>query len=122
MTEIGIYTIYCGNSYYIGKSKDVRSRWKFHLHLLGRNRHHCKKLQAAWNENLRNFSFKVISHLTVKDDLDSYEQEWVRYLLSSGYQVYNNGLIYKPKTNVCLDVSTLLDPHQIQEQQALLEF
>ena len=63
----GIYKIVNinNNKYYLGSSKHIERRFKEHINLLNKNKHHCKHLQNAWNlYGKEDFKFIVIENLS----------------------------------------------------------
>lgn len=48
----GVYCILnlVNGKHYVGSSQNIRIRWRTHQGLLKRNKHHCLKLQRAWNK------------------------------------------------------------------------
>lgn len=77
----GIYIIKnkINNKFYIGSCKDFRKRKNNHLSNLRRNKHHCQKLQRAFNKyGEDNFEFKLIEELTENTLLR--EQYWINLL------------------------------------------
>lgn len=72
---IGIYSITCTitNKVYIGKSINIKNRWKEHKYALKKNRHANTYLQNAWNiHSAENFIFDIVEE-TTKDDLQDKE-------------------------------------------------
>lgn len=92
---ISIYKIKClkNKKIYIGSSKDTIKRWNTHKCLLRKNKHHCSRLQKAWNKyGEQNFSFYIIEILPTSDFLIDKEQFWIDY-----YDSYNLGFNGRPK-------------------------
>lgn len=59
----GVYTIIniTNNKQYIGSSLKIESRWKAHIRLLNKNKHHSRHLQEAWFKyGETNFKFAVL--------------------------------------------------------------
>lgn len=72
----GIYQIRCKESgnLYVGSAVDFNNRWKMHLHLLNRGKHHSRHMQAAWikyGESAFEFERLLICE---RKDLLMYEQ------------------------------------------------
>lgn len=62
---MGVYMIKCliNGKVYIGKSNDVKRRWREHKSRLKRNNHENEKLQHDWNKyGEDNFEFKLIEN------------------------------------------------------------
>lgn len=62
---MGVYRIKCliNGKVYIGKSNDVKRRWREHKSRLKRNNHENEKLQHDWNKyGEDNFEFKLIEN------------------------------------------------------------
>ena len=62
---MGVYMIKCliNGKVYIGKSNDVKRRWREHKSRLKRNNHENEKLQYDWNKyGEDNFEFKLIEN------------------------------------------------------------
>ena len=74
MTEVpmnGIYKIECivNNKVYIGRSKDIRNRWRQHRHALNKYKHGSKDMIKDWATYGRHkFTFQVIK--LVDDDVN----------------------------------------------------
>ena len=77
----GIYQIKnkVNNKIYIGSSKDIYKRWRYHIANFKGNRHCNKYFQASWNKyGEDNFEFSILEKVTNLEDLKDIEQ---RYLL-----------------------------------------
>ncbi len=90
----GIYKILnkLNKKVYIGSSLNIKNRWKNHLKLLVKNKHHSLYLQHAWNlYGSDNFEFIIIEEVTNKDDLIKREQTYLdrlkSYIPVNGYNV-----------------------------------
>lgn len=62
----GIYKIInlLDGNLYIGSSININKRFKYHLYLLQKNKHHSKHLQNAWNKyGKNNFRFEFIENV-----------------------------------------------------------
>lgn len=60
---IGIYKITClkNNKFYIGSSKNIKQRWKYHLSYLRKNNHHSTYMQRCYNKyGEDSFKFEVL--------------------------------------------------------------
>lgn len=76
----GIYIITNNENgkYYIGKSKDIDTRWYNHIYELNHNTHPNTHLQNAWNfygEN--NFTFEVLQECK-EEDIDAVEIKYIK--------------------------------------------
>ena len=79
---IGIYCIKneTDGMVYVGKTKNITSRWHDHMSRLRAGTHHAPRLQQAYNESdITNFSFKVLEVCTIKE-LDEKEGYWINKL------------------------------------------
>jgi group I intron endonuclease len=84
--------------FYVGSSKNYKTRWSVHLNLLKNNNHHCKYLQHAWNKyGGENFVFNVVNQVSNQNDLIKLEQNY----LNLGFdlnKIYNSAkTAYKAK-------------------------
>lgn len=94
----GIYKITNieNNKVYIGKAKDIKTRWSVHKHQLRNNKHHNLYLQNAWNKYGENsFSFDIIEECD-ENSLCSREKFWIDYYNSfssreCGYNLTDGG-------------------------------
>lgn len=59
-TKSGIYLIHHlpSNSVYVGRSSNIFRRWSQHYDALMKGKHHCKHLQAIW-EDTADFVFEI---------------------------------------------------------------
>lgn len=56
---------------YIGSSANIEKRWRLHIRLLERNKHHCRHLQNAWNKYGKDlFVFSIIELCSVENLFD----------------------------------------------------
>jgi len=87
----GIYIILntANNKYYLGSSKNLRSRWNSHRQLLNKNIHPNPYLQSAWNKHgAEVFEFIVIE--ATKDTFNRenfYLDEYAPYIREVGYNI-----------------------------------
>ena len=94
----GIYKITncIDEKFYIGSSKDIRTRFQQHKNLLNKNLHYNNHLQHAWNfygENV--FIFEVIEEVENNpDSLFGREQFYLDL-----YQSYNKNIGYNININ-----------------------
>jgi len=100
----GIYEIIntINNKRYIGKSKDIDNRWKQHINLLSKNKHHSIKLQRAWNKyGNDSFEFNILE-ITNQDKLPALEKSYIEKLDSfkNGYNMVLENSEYKTKRKV----------------------
>ena len=91
---MGIYMIKCliNGKVYIGKSNDVKRRWREHKSRLKRNNHENEKLQYDWNKyGEDNFEFKLIENYDNEEfgiELEKkYINEYKSYDLNFGYNM-----------------------------------
>lgn len=87
----GIYSITntINGKVYIGSASNIRLRWNFHRSLLGRGKHHSKKLQNSWNKYGDDyFEFKVLLECSV-ENLLLYEQRAIDSFCAAGELGYN---------------------------------
>lgn len=81
---------------YIGSSKSILKRWKQHVRMLQKNKHHSCKLQRSYNKNNEgNFQFRIILECP-EEYLEELEQ-WYLTNMEPSYNmtlvvVYNNNL------------------------------
>lgn len=76
---MGIYKIEnkITSKVYVGSSLNVFSRWRSHKATLGKNKHHSKKLQNAWNKYGEScFSFSIVEEVFDPQHLITREQFW----------------------------------------------
>lgn len=91
---MGVYMIKCliNGKVYIGKSNDVKRRWREHKSKLKRNNHENEKLQCDWNlYGEDNFEFKLIKNYNDEEigiELEKkYINEYKSYDLNFGYNM-----------------------------------
>ena len=91
---MGVYMIKCliNGKVYIGKSNDVKRRWREHKSRLKRNNHENEKLQYDWNKyGEDNFEFKLIENYDNEEfgiELEKkYINEYKSYDLNFGYNM-----------------------------------
>ena len=87
----GVYKItnIVNDKFYIGSSKDVKSRWKQHRDKLRENRHGNAHLQNAWNKyGEENFLFEVIEECEPVVQFER-EQYYLNILNPFGDRGYN---------------------------------
>jgi hypothetical protein len=85
------------NKFYLGSSKNKTNRWREHKRDLRNNKHHCVRLQNAWNKyGADNFVFEVVEEFPEISDelLLRREQYWLEKLNpcddSIGYNISPN--------------------------------
>lgn len=84
---------------YIGSSYDILKRWKEHIALLEKNKHHSYKLQSDWNKyNIYDFNFLILECVEERKDLIEREIYYVKK-----YNSTNNKLGYNLMMPVCED-------------------
>ena len=95
LTGGGIYVIRntIDGGFYIGKASDFAGRWSTHRQLLTKGKHHCKRMQEAFNElGDAGWEFTPIERCD-SDVMNTRERFWI--LLSirvAGTLCYNNGV------------------------------
>lgn len=86
---IGIYLIThkVTGDRYVGMSKTIEQRWKSHLKLLEKGKHHSKAMQALADEyGLGSFTFEILEECEpepnryIERTLGSAEQKWIDQL------------------------------------------
>lgn len=88
----GIYLIQLKDSYYIGQSVDIMSRWNTHLTQLFAGTHHNKfLLELFQNNNYRDINFSILK-LCKKKELDKYEKEYIKLFSTEGKNIVNISL------------------------------
>lgn len=90
----GIYLIKntANGKTYVGSSIGIRERWRQHTKFLKRGDHHCKKLQAAWNEHDADaFEFSILEEVEdpTRERLLAVEQRYMDAFLPA----YNTTLL-----------------------------
>lgn len=103
----GIYCIInkLNGKRYVGKSKNLKNRFKTHKNDLRRNVHHSSHLQYAWNKySEENFDFCVLEFCN-EEELSTKEMEYMKVFKSTdktfGYNMVGNeqlGVLYTPDT------------------------
>ena len=121
---MGVYMIKCliNGKVYIGKSNDVKRRWREHKSRLKRNNHENEKLQYDWNEyGEDNFEFKLIENYDNEEfgiELEKkYINEYKSYDLNFGYNMTlgkgeNGGEILTEETKKKLKGRELSEEHK----------
>lgn len=85
----GIYLIKIKETYYIGQSVDIMSRWNTHLTQLFAGTHHNKFLLEEFNNNnYRDINFSILK-LCKKKELDKYEKEYIKLFSTEGKNIVN---------------------------------
>jgi group I intron endonuclease len=90
----GVYTIRCSECkrIYIGSAVNLKRRFTVHLKALLNNRHHCSKLQKAFNEFGKEcFTFSLLE-ICEKTDVLKREQFWIdstKELFNSSRSAYS---------------------------------
>ena len=95
----GIYAIKCinTNKYYIGSSSAVINRYKQHVELLEKGRHHCTTLQNDYNAGYY-FEIYVVHKINIGTDPDLIiisEYLTMIELYKSGIELYNSDSLIK---------------------------
>ena len=83
----GIYMIRCkiNNKIYIGRSKNIKDRWKQHKKELRNNKHCNKNIQKDWNKyGQDNFEFNIIVECE-EDKLNELERKYINEYKSCGF-------------------------------------
>lgn len=96
---IGIYKItnIVTNKCYIGQSIDMEKRWKSHISMLNRNKHHSIKLQSSWNKHgEKSFIFDIVEECEITE-LNNHEKFYIEkyYAKDSGYNMDGDYEFYK---------------------------
>lgn len=76
----GIYQIKnkINNKIYIGSSKDIYKRWRYHIADFKANRHCNQYFQASWNKyGEDNFEFSILEKVINLEDLKDIEQQYL---------------------------------------------
>lgn len=93
MTGIYIIKNKRTHEYYVGESRDIKSRWKRHRYELNKGVHHSDKLQKAWNKyGERAFSFKVAQRFWFCSRVNKDKLDVVLYLREEYYMDKYNSL------------------------------
>lgn len=82
------------NKRYIGSTKDVIQRWKYHKDNLQKNRHGNQYLQHAWNKyGENNFVFEIIEEVNIIEGINEKQQLYARedYYFAEYKPEYNIG-------------------------------
>lgn len=67
--KVGIYKITVDQKFYIGSSKDLRSRLLGHLNHLKKNKHHSRYMQRCYNKHgEKSLSFEVLEMYDIYDE------------------------------------------------------
>lgn len=110
----GIYRIYCKHEdkSYIGKSDNIKERWKSHIYTLRNNKHINKHLQRVFNEYGENSL-----EFTILKQTNSYEENYYyESYYAEKYNVFNNGYninkLYPSK-----DIKYIIDNFKIYENR-----
>ena len=81
---------------YGGNSGHIEQRWKEHLYLLRGNRHHCIRLQRAWNKyGEAVFEFVILEEIEDPDERLAAEQVWLDIHHAAG-TCYNSAITAGP--------------------------
>jgi len=72
---------------YVGLSKDIASRWKIHLSMLNKGKHHCKSLQEEYIK-LEDYTFEILE-ICKKKELSEKEIYWWDKIKAEGTELYN---------------------------------
>ena len=98
--NVGIYSIrnLVNGKVYIGKSKDLKKRWIWHLSNLKNGNRHNSYLQNSWNKyGEKSFKFEVIKSIDFVDDkiLSNLEKKYIKEYNSQdanfGYNMTSGG-------------------------------
>lgn len=87
--QIGVYFIVnkLNDKFYVGHSIDIFKRFNSHKCYLRNNKHHCTKLQRAWNKyKEENFDFVVYEICQTEEEAIELEQ----YFLDNSFSVLYN--------------------------------
>ena len=90
MKNSGVYWIknLVNHHVYIGSSKNVKERWRKHIKLLEKNKHHSIHLQRAWNKYEEdNFVFEILEKVENKKNLIEREQIYLD-IFKPEYNIY----------------------------------
>lgn len=122
--KMGIYKIVNikNGKQYIGKSVDIKRRWKEHKRALKGNYHKNIYLQRAWDKyNEKNFKFKIIQLVNSEEELNSREIYWIKELKTlsteNGYNLTSGGEGESPNQDVRNRIrNTLIEYYNINPQ------
>lgn len=95
MRMSGVYRIQCvvSEKSYIGSSKNIKKRWREHLHHLRHGKHHSVSLQRAWDKyGESSFAWSVIETTNDESLLQYLEQEYIDKLGTYGSGGYNTSM------------------------------
>ena len=89
----GIYKIInkTNDKYYVGSAQNIRKRFCEHKRELELNKHHCFKLQNAWNKynyTTNDFDFIIVENV-MKDKLFDAEQKYLDIAKTERDKTYN---------------------------------
>lgn len=80
------------NKFYVGSTTNTVERFRTHRNRLRGNRHHCRHLQAAWNQyGEQAFVFHVIETIPKEQSLQEAEDKWLQEHVGKEH-CYNHGL------------------------------
>lgn len=71
----GIYRFDIGKHFYIGSAKVIKRRWKEHITLFKKNKHHSNFAQNAFNR-YKSIVFSIVE-LCGEDNITQREQYWI---------------------------------------------
>ena len=75
---------------YIGSSADIGARWRQHVWMLHKGKHHNLCLQTAWDRYGEGaFSFGILERVTNKEYLLEREQYWLDRMFEMTDSIYN---------------------------------
>lgn len=87
----GIYLITnkCNGRVYVGRSKNIYTRWYQHKYNLRRNMHYNKFMQEDFNKGLTDFSMTVLEYEQDQHHLVDAERRWIKAYnaLKNGYNI-----------------------------------
>lgn len=103
----GIYTIEINNKFYVGYSKNIKSRWADHKRKLAKNKHRNYHLQLAYNKH-QEAKYEVLEETT--EWIQEKEVMWIEKI---GY--YN-----KTEGGEGGDIASKLPPDRVQKWKKLI--
>jgi len=110
----GIYKITnkINNKMYIGSSKNIFSRWSYHINDLLLNKHHSYKLQNEFNKfGIDIFTFEIIRVVNNENELKDIEQKYMDdykcYEDDIGYNVSISSKIKKTKLDLKIELDNI---------------